>query len=288
MNTRIIIGENSGFCTGVTRAIKIAENQAMKNGAVFTNGPLIHNPQVVEELKNKNIVSIKNTVGLKKGETVLIRSHGIPLSEEKSIKGRGINLIDATCPKVKKAQKICKNLSEKYERVYLVGIKEHPEVKGIVSRAPDKVTVISSVKAARKEQNVREAGVLVQTTFRREKFFRIVSELVKKAKILKIINTICTETINRQESVRKIREKSELLFVVGGKNSSNTKRLYEMGKKKTETYHIETPDEIQKEMLTGKKIIGIVSGASTPYTLVENTEKKVKGFCMGKVKKTKQ
>lgn len=275
-DVRLIKGKTCGFCSGVMRAIKLAQEEADGNGAVYTIGPVIHNPQVVESLIKSNIIPLENSEGLNKGDTVLIRSHGVTEEMEADILRRGLKLIDATCPKVKRAQRICKNLSDDFSRVYIVGISEHPEVQGIVSRAAGKARVISSVEEALREDRFNNAGILVQTTFRREKFYEIVGELIKKGRVIKIDNTICEETITRQEEVSALSSKVDLMYIVGGKNSSNTKRLYEASKKNVKTLYIETPAEINPEQLTGKKRIGIVSGASTPIDTVNRIEEKLK------------
>jgi 4-hydroxy-3-methylbut-2-enyl diphosphate reductase len=249
--------------------------EASNRNKVYTLGPIIHNPQVVEKLEKKGIISIKNTVNIKEPGIILIRSHGITIAEELKIKNLGFEIIDATCPKVKHAHKICEDLAGKYSKIFIIGIKSHPEVKGILSRAAGKGEVFSSIKEVQKLKNFNSGGILAQTTFREEKFFEIVGKLIQKTKVLKIHNTICEETVNRQKELSKLAGDVEVLLVIGGKNSSNTKRLYEMGKELLQTYHIEIPDEIDTEWFKGKEKIGIVTGASTPLSLVEKLEEKI-------------
>lgn len=274
MALTIIKGKYCGFCSGVTRAIEMAQEAAGKE-SVYTLGPLIHNPQVVEKLKKNGIIPLVNIDRMKDSGSVLIRSHGITAEEEDRLRSRGLDIIDATCPKVKRAYKICENLVKNFHRVFIIGIKSHPEVKAIFSRAHNNGRVISSVEESKKVSEFDSAGVLVQTTFRKKKFFEIVGEIIKKAKVLKIHNTICEDTVNRQEEICSIAKGVELLIVVGGKNSSNTKRLYEMGKELVETRHIEIPQEINYKWLNGKSKIGIVTGASSPLSLVEEVENKL-------------
>jgi len=258
------------------RAIKLAREAAEGNGTVYTLGPVIHNPQVVEHLKKSKIIPVEDIKGLSEGDTVLIRSHGVTEEMEEDIRRKKLNLIDATCPKVKRAQKICKHLAEDYSRVFIIGKSEHPEVQGILSRGSGKAKVISTPEEAAAEERFSDAGILVQTTFRKEKFYEIVSEILKKGRIIKIDNTICEETITRQEEVSDLSLKVDLMYVVGGKNSSNTKRLFEASGKNVRTLYIETPEEITPGQLTGKKRIGIVSGASTPIDTVNRIEAQIK------------
>ncbi len=276
MVREIIRGKYCGFCTGVTRAVETARRAAGKHGSVYTLGPIIHNPQAVEKLAESNIIPVDDIKGLEETDTVLIRSHGITAEFEAEIRCRGFNLVDATCPKVKRAQRICSGLGEEFSRVIIIGLPEHPEVKGIVSRAGGKAVVISSLGEAAALDEFPDAGVLVQTTFRVEKFYSIVSELLKKSRVLKIHNTICEETLSRQSEVREIARKVDILYVAGGRNSSNTKRLYEAVSGRVEAYCIEVPDEISPDRLTGKKRIGIVAGASTPIGTVDSIENKIR------------
>jgi len=274
MDIKIIKSKYCGFCSGVTRAIQLAEKAASGGKRVYTLGPIIHNPQVVENLKKKDIIN-KNIGSIENSSTVLIRSHGVTLEDEEKLKALNAEVIDATCSIVKHVHKICGELAEEFGRVFVIGIKSHPEVKGILSRAAGKAVVLSSVNEARKISSFSGAGVIAQTTFRQKDFFNIVSELVKKARILKIYNTICSETINRQKELKEIAEKVDVLFVIGGKNSSNTKRLFEMGSSIVQTYHLETPDELECDMIRGKKTVGIVTGASTPIEMVNKIENKL-------------
>ncbi|MFH1416084.1 MAG: 4-hydroxy-3-methylbut-2-enyl diphosphate reductase [Elusimicrobiota bacterium] len=274
MNFEIVKGKYCGFCSGVTRAITMAA-EASARGKVYTLGPIIHNPQVVEKLEKNNIIQISDFDDLEAPGTVLIRSHGITAEKESELRARGLDIIDATCPKVKRAHRICEDLAVDYSTVYIVGIKSHPEVIGILSRASNKGKVISSLEELDDIGDIEDAGVLAQTTFRKSRFFEIVGELLKKAKVLKMHNTICEETVNRQEELYGLTESLDLLLIVGGKNSSNTKRLYEIGREKLETYHIEIPDEIKYKWLKGKVKIGIMTGASTPLELVGEVEERI-------------
>lgn len=272
-----------GFCSGVTLAIKKA-SEAASGGRIYTLGPIIHNPQVVEKLRRSNIIDNDGSLhDVKQGDCILIRSHGIPLQTERALKKKNCNIIDATCPKVKKAQEIFSRLSEKYDKVFIVGVKTHPEVKGIISRAPEKSVVLTGPDQAKTTSPGKNAGIIAQTTFRGEVFFATVFEIMKKFNVVEMHNTICEETINRQKELKKLAEKVDVLFIVGGKNSSNTKRLFELGREIVDTYHVETAKEVLPRQIAGRKSVGIATGASTPMAIVEKVEKKIK-----KIKKSKQ
>ncbi len=274
--SEIIKSRYCGFCSGVNQAIKKAYSAAAE-GEVVTMGPIIHNPQVVEKLRRNNIIDKNCGAGsIKGGSTVLIRSHGIPLSAEKKLKEKGCRIIDATCRKVKKAQKIFSKLAARYDRVFIAGIKTHPEVRGILSRAPSKGVVISGPREAAEVSGGKNAGIIAQTTFRREKFFQTVFEILNRFDIVEMHNTICQETVCRQDELGRMAALADIFFVVGGKNSSNTKRLFELAGEKGRAYHIETADEISPYHLKGGDKIGIATGASTPVEIVEEIEDKIK------------
>jgi 4-hydroxy-3-methylbut-2-enyl diphosphate reductase len=276
-NYNIIRGDNCGFCSGVKRAVNIAK-KAAKEGKVYTIGELIHNPVVVNQLRELNIIPVEDIAHIPTGSTVLIRSHGITVSQEKEIIKRGFKVIDATCPKVKRAHRICENLSDEFNSVYIIGAANHPEVRGILSRAKGNGKVISDITEVSKLKNKKEMGVLAQTTFRKDKFFKIISELVKKTDVIKIYNTICEETLIRQRELKKIAARVDLLLVVGGKNSSNTKKLFERAREVTKAYHVEDSDGIDIAYLDNAKKIGIMTGASTPIETVIDIENKIRNY----------
>ncbi len=273
---KILKSRHCGFCSGVTLAIKKAR-AAAAGGKIYTLGPIIHNPQVVENLRRNNIIDKSSSpAGINSGSCVLIRSHGIPLNTERELEKKNCRIVDATCPKVKKAQEIFSGLAEKYGKVFIVGKKTHPEVKGIISRVPLKGIVLLSPEEAKKIKPGKKAGIIAQTTFRREVFFATVFEIIKKFDVVEVHNTICQETVCRQEELKKLANKVDVLFIAGGKNSSNTKRLFELGCEIVDTYHVETPEEIKPSHLMGRVNIGIATGASTPVEIVEELEKKIK------------
>ncbi|MEO0249260.1 MAG: 4-hydroxy-3-methylbut-2-enyl diphosphate reductase [candidate division WOR-3 bacterium] len=272
---RIRIAEEAGFCFGVQRALDIIARSRAEGKELSTLGPIIHNPQVVESLSEQGIESIED---LSEARTpyVVVRSHGVPPEVYAEAKKRGTQIIDATCPFVKTAQDVARLLASEGYQVVVVGKEYHPEVMGLVGHAGGRATVVDDPTAVSGALFSRRIGVLAQTTMRYEIFAEVVSELLKKAREVRAFNTICYTTRRRQESTRELARQVDLMIVVGGKNSSNTTRLYEicadMG---VTTYHIEGPDEIDPKWLDGIKEVGITAGASTPPEVVKEVVKHI-------------
>lgn len=270
---KIRIAENAGFCYGVRRAIKIADEALEKNNTIYSLGPIIHNPQVVSEYESKGLKVIENISEAK--NAVLIRSHGISPQIYQLISKKNLECIDATCPFVKEAQDYAKKLYEEDYCVVIVGDKNHPEVQAHIAYANYKAQVINSKEEAANIQ-AQKIGVISQTTQSVDNFVSIVSELVKSAKEIRIFNTICDATEKRQESAKELAKVSDIMIVIGGKNSANTRKLYEIClnfcKK---VYHIETKQEIKKEWFDNVENIGITAGASTPSWLIEDVIKAI-------------
>lgn len=266
---KIYVAEQAGFCFGVKRAYNLAVKAAKgKKGPVYTLGPLIHNPQVVERLKNSGVEVVEDPEDAMKG-TMIVRSHGAPPHIFEKAKSLGVNLIDATCPFVKKAQKSAQQLEGEGYEVLVVGDKEHPEVKSIVGHLGPSAIVVGSAAELAHRKIPRKVGIIAQTTQSMANFSKIVGIVLNKAHEIKIFNTICNSTINRIESARKLAEKVDLMLVVGGKNSANTTRLLQVVKEVLpESYHIEVPQEIDTRWLEGKERVGISAGASTPEWII--------------------
>ncbi|MBQ3834077.1 MAG: 4-hydroxy-3-methylbut-2-enyl diphosphate reductase [Elusimicrobia bacterium] len=275
----IKVANSSGFCFGVKRAIDLAEQIAETNKEVYTFGPIIHNPQEVERLEQKNIKVVEDYSKIENGVLVL-RTHGIPLdiynklSEKKNIK-----LIDATCPFVKRAQDIVKELSSdaKTEQIVIVGEKAHPEVVAVVSYGNGKCLVVEDKKDIK---NVRKTDVIYivsQTTQSQKKFDEIVEEISKISKV-KVFNTICRATFDRQSAAEKLAKEVDAMIVIGGKNSGNTTRLYQICSAITKAYHVENVDEIKKDWFNNINTVGITAGASTPDWIIERIKNKIEEY----------
>lgn len=261
---RIRVAQHSGFCFGVKRAINIVESILKESkDKIYSLGPLIHNPQVVDSLLKKGLYAINNVDNIKKG-TVIISSHGSPIGIVREIRKKNLKLIDATCPFVKNAQDIVKGLKKEGFRIIIIGDKKHPEVKALLSLAG-------------KEINSKRIGIISQTTQGKSNYLRGISDILKDDfSEVKIFNTICNDTSRRQESARSLLKECDVMIVVGGKNSANTRRLYEICKVSgVDSYHIEKDSELKKDYFKGKECAGVISGASTPDSMVEKVVKKI-------------
>ena len=272
---KITIAKSAGFCFGVKRAIDLAQEIASKNKNVYTFGPLIHNPQEVQRLEKENIKVIEDYSKIEEGILVL-RTHGIPLDIYENLsKKENIKIVDAACPFVKKAQDIIKELSKDSEQIVIVGEKKHPEVVALVSYGKGKCLVVEDKKDV---ENVKKTDIIYivsQTTQSPKKFDEIVKEISKISQV-RVFNTICRATFDRQSAAEKLAKEVDVMIVIGGKNSGNTTRLYQICSKITKTYHIENVDELDKSWFDNIKEVGITAGASTPDWIIENIKGRIK------------
>ena len=269
----VILADYLGFCYGVKRAIKIARENAAPDGSACTLGPIIHNPQMVERLKEEGVGAIDRLDDLKRGK-VIIRSHGVGPETYERAEAMGLECVDATCPHVKKAQLSAKELAEEGRFVVIVGEKEHPEVHSIVQWAGGNVAVIETVAEAAFLPNASRLGIISQTTFSGERFQEIVSALLDKSRDIRVMRTICTATDQRQRAARELASKVDVMLVIGGKNSANTTRLAQLCAKICRTYHIETAEELWPAWFDNIEKIGITAGASTPDWIIKEVYKK--------------
>ncbi len=273
----IIVAKNAGLCYGVKRALKIAQDtRQSRNGNVFCHGELIHNPRVITDLKNQGIQTIKSLGELKEG-TVIIRSHGISPKIFQRLKKKNMSIVDATCPNVKKIQKLVERLAKKNEDIIIVGNREHPEIKGLIGHSRGKVKITENVQEAKRSPRRKKRSVLAQSTQDLHLFETIVAALIEKTEELSVHNTICQSVQKRQKSTSELAASVDTLFIIGGRNSSNTNKLYEISKKiQPNTYFIERADQITPRMLKGAKRIGLSGGASTPPEAIREAVLKIK------------
>lgn len=273
---KVLVAKTAGFCFGVKRAIDIAFRLAReKRKGVYTLGPIIHNPQVVEQLRSEGIIPINSIRAKKNIQALIIRTHGIPLELSEMIASRGVEMIDATCPFVKKAQYYAKLLSEEGYQVVILGEKNHPEVISLMSYAKNDTLVVDSKSPLPKLKH--KVGIVVQTTQPLEALKRVLSVAIEHAKEVKVYNTICNSTALRLKETESMAGKVDVMFVVGGKNSANTTQLTKLCESlSVPTYHIETSSEIQTEYLRNAKKVGITAGASTPRWIIKEVEKRIR------------
>ncbi len=273
---KIYLADKAGFCFGVKRAIKTAFDAAAK-GRVYCLGPLIHNPQEVERLRQSGVETVDDFSGLKPGDSLIIRSHGVPPRVFAQARDMGLTIIDLTCPFVGKAQRHAEALVAAGYHVVVVGEKRHPEVQSILGHAgPDAVVVESAAEVEGLSLGAK-VGVVAQTTQSYGNFSEIVLELLRLSKELKVFNTICSSTKERQEAAQILASEVDAMLVVGGRNSANTTRLASLCREEGKpTYHIEVADEIRAEWLEGVETVGVTAGASTPDWVVDGVVKRLK------------
>jgi len=246
-------------------------------GNIYTLGPIIHNPQVVKRLEESSGVHAKESIDDVASGTIIIRSHGVRLDEMQKAKDKGLNVVDATCPFVKKAQELVSRLSAEGYTVVVAGEKDHPEVKGLVSYGSSDVMVADSHEALNNMPRTKKIGIIAQTTLPIEKLEDVVSACLTKASELKVFNTICNATSIRQKESAELARRVDVMVVVGGRNSANTRRLAEICRSiREKTYHIEVAEEIDLEWFSGAATVGVTSGASTPDWVINDAVTKIR------------
>ncbi len=272
----IFLADKAGFCFGVKRAISTAYEAAGK-GHVYCLGPLIHNPQEVERLRIMGIETVTDFTTLKPGDSLIIRSHGVPPRVLNQARDMGLTIIDLTCPFVSKAQRDAEVLQKEGYQVVVVGEKKHPEVQSILGYAGENAVVVETVEDIEELTFQGRLGVVAQTTQSYSNFSEIVLRLLRLSKELKVFNTICSSTKERQEAARVLASQVDVMLVVGGRNSANTSRLASLCRQEGKpTYHIEVADEIQTEWLEGIRTVGVTAGASTPDWVVKGVLERLK------------
>ncbi len=275
MNLRI--AKSAGFCFGVKRAMELAEEAAKKNPRnLYMLGPLIHNPQAVGSLEKLG-VKVRDRVEDIPGGTVIFRSHGISLQDFKKAKKKGLRIIDATCPIVKKAQFFAKFLHRHRYFLLIVGDAKHPEVEAIRSYVGRDVEVVDRVARLKGLGPWERLGVIAQTTQSLGLLKEIVSACLERSKELRVFNTICHATTLRQKEAIAIAKKVDCMIVVGGHNSGNTQRLASICREiQPRTYHIEEARELRPEWFAHSAKVGLTAGVSAPRWLIEEAEKEIR------------
>jgi len=272
-NVKISKAEKLGLCFGVKRAVKLLKEAATKYGEIETLGPVAHNRLLVEMLSDRGVKPIGH-LEQARGRTLAITTHGTSPALLSEIKARRIRVIDTTCPIVRRAQNAARELAEAGFDVVIFGDEEHSEVKGLLGWAGDKGTAALDVRQiGRTAKSSSRLGVISQTTQTQSAFFKFVRQLMgvvgPKIEEIRIINTLCKVVQGQQEAAAKLAHQSELMIVIGGSNSANTRHLVEICSPLVETHSVETASEVESSWLAGKKHIGITAGASTPDEAVE-------------------
>lgn len=270
-----------GFCPGVRNAISTAEkilDEAESDGPVYSLGPVIHNKDEVERLRKAGLQTVDSVDQMDSG-TVLIRSHGVAPSELDRLKEQGFHIVDATCVLVKRLQQIVRQLEADGYEVVIIGEENHPEVQGVVGCVRDVVVVAGEDDLHRLPRDGK-LGIVCQTTQSPEYLGRMLGAIGRgNFRELKVINTLCKEAIKRQESAIELCQQVDIMFVLGGLHSANTRRLADLCKKHNEaTFHLQNWDELDKNVLFGKIVAGVTAGASTPNWVIEEFVKHLEGF----------
>lgn len=277
------LAKTAGFCFGVKRAVDTVYKEAEKNQeTIYTFGPIIHNEQVVEDLKKNGVLVVNTTEELKalpKGTTVIVRSHGVGKSVYTLMEECGLHVVDATCPFVKKIHRIAERESNAGKRIVIIGNDRHPEVEGIKGWVNGEAIVIETAEEAQnlKAEEGEQLYIVSQTTFNYKKFQDLVEIISEKGYDVGSINTICNATEERQTEAKQIAGEVDGMIVIGGSHSSNTQKLFEICRKECEnTYYIQKLEDLNMEDLKGMRCVGITAGASTPNNIIEEVQKHVR------------
>ena len=269
MGAEIRIAREAGACYGVERALELTQHAAASgSGAVYTLGPLIHNPRVVKSLEDQGVFVAEGPRDAR-GATLILRTHGVKPEEEQLARDVCARVIDATCPFVKRCHKCAERLARKGYQVVIVGEKGHPEVEGTLGHVPSALVISSADEVSALDPSAR-VGVVVQTTQARANLDAIVSALEARVAETVVENTICEATSGHQAAAMELAREVDVMLVIGGKNSANTTHLAEIAALACEnTHHIESEDELLPKWFEGASSIGITAGASTPAAQIE-------------------
>lgn len=270
------LAKNYGFCFGVKRAIELAEKKP--NG--ITLGPLIHNDKEINRLKEKfNVVVNENIQEIPQNAEVIIRTHGIPKQYLQKLKEKTNNITDATCPYVTKPQKICEDMSAKGYQIVIFGDMKHPEVKGVMSYCDNEPLVVEDLESLKKAKLRDKVALVSQTTKNINLFLEIANYLISRCSECRVFNTICNATFDNQDSARNLAKEVDVMVIVGGKNSSNTKQLYNISKEYCkDCYLIEDFSELDSKWFSEKKFCGVTAGASTPNWIIDKVVNTIKSY----------
>ena len=279
----VVVAKSAGFCFGVKRAVETVYAEVEKGKKIYTFGPIIHNEEVVKDLEEKGVIVLESEEELKalKEGTVIIRSHGVEKRIQNLIEEKGLECIDATCPFVKRIHRIVEEAGKDNKEVVIAGNAGHPEVEGIVGWTDAAATILETLEEAEAFEKKTDAPTCLvsQTTFNYKKFQDIVEIFEKKGYNGSVVNTICNATEERQTEARKIAASVDVMIVIGGKHSSNTRKLYEICKQECEnTYFIQTLDDLHLEIPKSVQLVGITAGASTPKKIIEEVQNYVSNY----------
>jgi len=276
---KVLLADYSGFCFGVTKAIDTAFEEVKRNKdkANYSLGPLIHNPQVVKSLEDEGVKIVEDLENIHEGN-VIIRSHGVPEKIYKIAEDKQLNIIDTTCPFVRRIQKIVKEYYDKDYQIAIIGNPHHPEVVGINGWCYDRAIIIQEPSDIDKIDGNQKLCVVVQTTMSLKVYKELIQLLKAKVKDIEVFDTICHATRHRQDAAKSLASKVDAMVIIGGNNSSNTQKLVTVCKEviPDSTFHIESVDELDIDVLKQYEVVGVTAGASTPIWVINEVIEKLK------------
>jgi 4-hydroxy-3-methylbut-2-enyl diphosphate reductase len=281
---KVILADHFGYCYGVERAFQMVEKTAATGkGPITTLGPLIHNKQAIDALREEYGVSHAESLDDINEGAVVIRSHGVLPERIRQAKEKGLEVIDATCPFVRSAQNLAAKLVQEGYTLVVLGEKNHPEVTAVAAHAGGSAIVVEDPREIEEHLPLKRVGIVVQTTQQHEKLETLVGLLLKHCKDISIQNTICYATADRQNAARKLAREVQCMVVVGGKygkyKSGNTRRLVDICREEgVPVHHVETADELERDSFAGIDVVGVTAGASTPDFIIRAVVTTLEGF----------
>jgi (E)-4-hydroxy-3-methyl-but-2-enyl pyrophosphate reductase len=272
---KVLLADEYGFCFGVERAVEMVEDALSEGDTVRTLGPLIHNEQEMQRLGNYGVSTISEPVQIKRGETAVIRAHGVTPEVQKELEEKASKVVDATCPFVTRVQKLAARAAEQDRHVIVVGNPDHPEMIGVKGYAPDHAFVIQDETEVANLPRLRKPLVVSQTTIKAKTFFDTAEAIKTKTDDeVQIVNTICSATRDRQDAARALAGEVDAFYIIGGRHSSNSRKLLAVCQEQCpKSFLIETDEEINPQDLIGAERVGVTAGASTPNWLIEKVVK---------------
>lgn len=262
---KVIVAPHAGFCFGVRRAIEMARRAVAEGRPVYSLGPLIHNRQAVESLRRQGLTPVEGPADVPEGARVMIRTHGAGRDVYQQLQARGVEIIDATCPFVTRAHDAARRFHEEGYQVLVLGDREHPEAQGIVQQTDGAAIIVSRSEDVDHLALSSRVAVVCQTTQRRDNLLSLIEAVLPRVQELRVANTICDATTQRQQASAELARVVDVMVVVGGYHSANTRRLAEIcAAAGTPTHHVEIAEELRPEWFAEASVVGITAGASTP------------------------
>lgn len=273
---KVEVAAKAGACYGVQRALELVwQTVERAQGPICTLGPIIHNPTIVHELEDRGACVVDAPEDAPAGATLILRTHGVPPTVEQRAAAAGLETLDATCPFVKKVHVAAERLAQEDYDVVVVGESGHPEVEGTLGHVTGAIVVGSAEEAIRARVG-RRVGLVVQTTLAESVLRDVVGALLSRCDEVRVLNTICSATSERQQAAADLASQSDVMVVIGGRNSANTTHLADICRERcAATYHIELADELDPSWFQGVERIGITAGASTPFSQIEDVRQRV-------------